>query len=649
MQDKPRILEFLRAADDPAADQSLAAALPHVDPLLQLELIDTLLHRDRPEGLAFLPEIFDQLTEAGRSHVVAGSAKLFSSLRNSIRSPNSQTRINALDIVRRGGNPRLAYLAAVAIHDGAAKIRADAAETLRQMAEKHLVNHAQTTSILRDGFDAAESMNETIVATIQMVSEERKYLLAALREALGSFESHHRPEILEASMLFADELVDVLFKGGTLLRGKLTHAMIEIVGDKLRPHVVPFVYVALGHSEMRRKMVALLANCHDSEFFVEFIRHHWLGLDPAIRKNLGAIRSLEWLGDGFEAAFTIPPEVAAMVPSWLMELGLAVDQKVAVLSNLLLVDNVSANRAAIWALTRFNMPAATSALQGALEHEDEGIRALARREVEFRRRRALKTSQHVRQDRPAEWARLLNSAGLTETFEDFWQNFECIGPELAMAEGRGALEFVPGLSIHLRTRLMDQQPAERIRALRFVSTLGLAKSFAAEIFGLCNDALAEVRAMAMQTLGHIGDTTSRRILERAVSHDTPTVQARAIESLDQIGEIRDPAILIPLLNCDDAHVRGAAIRVLLRLHSPEAASTLVGMLRDRRVEHRCTALWVIDQLRLISLASRLEEMAQGDPDPRIGRTARQVLRRLQPFRSAGAVEASTNGGEILNA
>ncbi|MFQ5429326.1 MAG: hypothetical protein ACE5E1_03355, partial [Phycisphaerae bacterium] len=56
---------------------------------------------------------------------------------------------------------------------------------------------------------------------------------------------------------------------------------------------------------------------------------------------------------------------------------------------------------------------------------------------------------------------------------------------------------------------------------------------------------------------------------------------------------------------------------------------LIAMLRDPRADHRCAALWIVDQLKLTAISSRISDMANSDPDPRIARIARQVARRLQ--------------------
>lgn len=624
-----KILDFLRSAADPAADDAILAALEMVPPEMHLQLVDLLIARESPTGLAGTINLYDQLEPMARSRIVGSTARLFATLRTSIRSSRNQTRLNALQIIRRSENPRLAYLAALAIHDGAVKIRAEGAVTLREMSLRHLTNHIQTTAILRDADEDGGSLATTIVATVKMIIEERQFLLSAMEDALASFESHHRAEVLEAAMLFADQLEDQLFTKNAMSRGKLTQAMLEIIGEHLAKKFVPFLYVSLKYPELRRRVIDLISACKDTEFFAEFIRQHWLIGDPAIGKGLGQLKTLEWLGDGFEPSFSLPADVAAIAPGWVVALGIPLEQKVAVLLNFLLIDNPAANRAAIWALRMIEAPGASLALQSAMEHEDAVVRTIAARELEFRKQREVAVRPRINGNRPPEWSALLESAGLNEEFEDLWLNFERVSPARARIAGKKALEFIPGLSIQLQNKLTGNQPIDRIRALRLIMALELADHFKREVFSITNDPTPEVRATAIRALGRIGDLTSRRILERALAQDTSIVQAQAIEALEQIGGLKETGLFTPLLESEDANVRAAAVRVLLKLRVPKAASVLVAMMQDARAEHRCMALWVIDQYRLAAIAPRLREMVKNDPDPRIARTAQQVLKRLE--------------------
>lgn len=639
MAKRPKILDVLSRIEHPVADEAIVAGILFVEPHLQSSVVDLLLSRGHAVGLEALPQLYDKLDEGSRGRIIAKTALLFSALRACIRSSDVQTRQNTLQIIRASGNLRLAYLVALAMHDGAAKVRADAAATLLELAEQHDRNYAETKAILQETAGPDSSLSQAIVAALKMLREERHYLLSALRDSLESYESHHRPEVLAAAMSHADELEDSLFKNSTLKRGKLTHAMLEILGGTLvdgyvartaglPARYVPFIYVSLRYPELRRRVLTLLSTLRDSEFFVEFIRHAWLARDPGNRRHLVAVRSLAWLGDGFEPAFTLPADAAAMLPGWLVAFGLPSDQKVTILQNLLLIDNLEANRAAIWALVKIHTPSATLALQGALEHESPSVRRMAEFEIAHRRRMEHRLVHRTRKDRPAEWAQLLEKAGIDEIFDDWWHHFEGLQPAQAQLAGRFAPEFVEGLALQVQSKMLDAQPAERLRAVRFVTSLHITDRFRKELFSLANDPMPEVRAAAMKALVHIGEATSRRILERGLIDDSPVVQAAAIEALDAIGGLRNPDALLPKTKSENAAVRAAAIRALLKMHVPQSAIALVMMLQDPRVEHRCTALWIVDQMRLSAVSQRVRDMAENDKDPRIARTAQQVLRRL---------------------
>ncbi len=482
--------------------------------------------------------------------------------------------------------------------------------------------------MLRDVGDGDAALTMPIVQTLRLMSEERQQLVSSIRESLSYFESHHRPEVLEAAMYLAHELEDSLVADGTLKRGKLTQAMLEIYSTTPSPRLAAFTYIALRYPELRRRIVTVLSNLRDPVFFAEFIRHQWLARDPSITIHLAAIRSLAWLADGFEAAFTLPPAVSALAPAWISHLGLPSDQKVRLMLNFLLIDNPGANRSAAWELLQILTPASNSALQSAVDHDDPTVRRLADLECRHRRRQELRQTRQIRRNRPAEWCELLDKAGLSEEFEPFWAGFERIPPQLARVCGAHAVKFVPGFQTQVQVKLIAQHPADRLRAMRMLIDLGLTERYCREIFSAANDAVKEVRCMAMSALGHLGDGTSRRILERALSDADAPVQAAAIEALDRVGVQKRVELFLPKAQSESAEVRAAAISALLRLHVPKAAVALVAMMSDERSDHRCSALSIVEQLQLHAILPRVEDMAANDPDERIARIAQHVHRRL---------------------
>lgn len=633
------ILDILADLEGDAADEALVAALSVVAPARQIEIVRLLLARKQTVGLTGLPSLLHKLDPQARLTLIEQSDCLFGALRTSARSSNAQTRQNTLEIISESGDARLAYLAAHAIHDGSPRIRAQAAATLFHLAQEHLHDAKQASHEIREASLANATAGRTTAKIFRSIAESREFIVAALDESLEHYESHHRPEIVEAAMFYATDLEPSLLKQSTIKRGKLSHAIEEILSQRLRPEHAQFVYIALSFQELRRKIVTILSRCHDSAFFYELIRLQWLGRDPHVRRHLAAIRRLSWLVDGYEATFNLPVDVAIAMPAWLLPLGLPVGEKISLLLNLLMLDDARVHRAAAWALTKIELPEATTALHSLLEHQDESVRRIARRELDHREH-SERSYQKPRtmKSRPDEWARLLEAAGIGEDFESIWQNYERLDPGLAKRAGHHALKYINSFVMCLQTKLLSKSPADRLRALRIAQTLFLGKHFQKDVFAAANDTDVDIRTAAIATLGQVEGETTRRILERSLLDSSPVVRVAGIESIDALRLPHAKEMIEPLTDCDESDVRAAAVRCLLRQRSPNAANTLMRMLIDKRPDHRCAALWLVDQLKIHTVASRIRVVAEADPDPQIARIAQHVARRLANISHSPNVE-----------
>lgn len=640
--------QYFLGCRDIAADKAIVDAMPHVPESRQRNLLHILFEHGADEGLEAVPTLFHHLGKTAQSDVIANAAQLFGALRATSRHPETQTRLNSVQIIQRSLNPRLAYLAAIALNDAAVQVRAEAAATIRNLTIHHWRTHYETRLVLQDLSsdaptpDAAADRNlaHAIVQTLQMIRDERGHLLEALRDAVGNFDTHHRTEVLQAAMLLAEELEQSLFHPNTLKRGKITQAMMELFTDQITPELAPFVYIALCHPEPRRRVLNALAATRNDDFFVGMIRCHWLAREPRIRRGLAFVRSLAWLADPMHAAFSLPADAATLAPGWLITLGIPTDQKIALLRQFTLIDNPAANRAAVWALVQINVPASTLALRELLDHENPALRRIVELELKHRRRiedRLVPT----RLNRPEGWARMLHRAAINEEFESLWNRFDQLDPREAGAAGPCALRYISGFTTQVQVRLVSNQAADRLRAVRLIIALNVAPEFARTLFNMANDPDAEVRAATLEAVARVHDETARRILERALADNNPLVQTAAIDALDYINDRRRAELVAP--HCDSLHapVRAAAVRVLLRLHKPDGANELLRMLNDPRPDHRCHALWIIDLLKLTPLHARVSEMCHNDPDPRIERIAHHVARRLLKASNSPNPAAST--------
>ena len=142
---RPKIFDVLRKCRDLAADEALVAGLLRVPPEQQHEIVRILIERGNEPGLIALPEIFHKLDHDSRTMILASTAVLFGSLRANIRSPQGQSRLNTLEIIRHSGCLQLGYLVAFALHDGSERVRSEAAQVLRQLTDKHWRGYEETT------------------------------------------------------------------------------------------------------------------------------------------------------------------------------------------------------------------------------------------------------------------------------------------------------------------------------------------------------------------------------------------------------------------------------------------------------------------------------------------------------------------------
>ncbi len=102
------VYALLARSNNAAADRALVDALPDLDSELQDVALDTLIQRDRPAGLALVVAAYPDWTNSLRQRVVARAEVLSAGLRLAIDSDSADTRLAAVEIVRRGNGAKCA-------------------------------------------------------------------------------------------------------------------------------------------------------------------------------------------------------------------------------------------------------------------------------------------------------------------------------------------------------------------------------------------------------------------------------------------------------------------------------------------------------------------------------------------------------------
>ncbi|HZW10064.1 MAG TPA: HEAT repeat domain-containing protein [Phycisphaerales bacterium] len=198
----------------------------------------------------------------------------------------------------------------------------------------------------------------------------------------------------------------------------------------------------------------------------------------------------------------------------------------------------------------------------------------------------------------------------------------------------------------------------RIGAIGAVEPLVL--SIVRDSFGESAGAAPRVAATAVACLGDLRAARVAAVLTECLArHPDPRVRANAAEA---IGRRRLPDRSRRILTggaADDHHrVRASALRTLLAAwpdakpsgdSAGAAVQGIISMLLDQRPAHRLAGVWVVQRAltggaskpvgrRWPELASRVNCLAGGDPDPQVRARAAAVTRRL------AAAHAATHAG-----
>jgi hypothetical protein len=638
------VLNVLRTADTSAADQALAVALARVDGPTARAVIETLLARHSREGLKGLIACWHRMDEPVREVVLARGDLIFSALREGFSSPDEQTRINVIEIIRRGRFCRAAYLLDSGLRDREPAVRTAAAQVVYALAEQ-LIQSVPDYSLKPEAEPAIDE-HRRYMFELERYQEDRRQLAAAVDAALASFELHQNAGVIEAAMWLVDDMGTGIWKMLLVPGSRLTRAAQGLLGQKCDPRLVPFMLQALGYAEFRPIVAQALASSNDPAFLEALLRESWRLAQNKTARALTTVRDLGCARNQLADLVCLPADAQRHFTRCVLASGLSGEVKIEVLREMHRRGQPAGRRAALWGLVGFQDPQSTSVLCSIDAEGDPEYAWIARREL-ARRRPA---------DYPLE---SLLSGGLSRpagkepepepmTGVAYWLAYDHLGEvdrvrlgrEL-LADGRLSPEMVRGW-------LGSSEPSDKVRALRVVGSLRLAAEFEEQIYRLCHDSHAEVRSAAVAVLGSVPTPTSKRLLHTTLYDPDPRVQANTVEALEQLGGAATAAELIPKLASPDNRTRANAVRALLNLGVREAASTLLLMLRDENRAHRVSGLWLVEQMRLLPLAARVLEMARADEDEQVRGRAKTLAERMKSSRSEPGPAGAAEGKEVLS-
>lgn len=485
-----RILKFYRwlaAGPAPACDRVLGAALQHAEPEWAERIMRILLDRGGESAWSELISRLPDLPAEVRERIESDGERRRAAIAEAMRNPSEAARLNALAAIERDLNPRMAYLIPDGLRDPSAEVRASSARLLRALAEKVL-----------DAPDVPDRRRQ--------LAEDRKLVADAAAAAFHSFDVHHRIEALEIGLWFAADLRAQLWPTISNHRSRVGVVLSEHLHEWSPVRLTGFLLTALANASWRQRAVDALSAASGAEMLIAVLRVSFVLDDPAIARQLGAVRGRSWF-QGLDAdAGGIPHELVVHIPRWVRHVGMSDGDRLAILNQWIATPSSALHRGAVYALADVGGDAARDQLRSVAE----GGSPLARfahwcvlsRDAGLVRSAASSSEQRLA-DRGSRWQAPAHSE-LDRDFILLWQ--VCRRTPAAQRS-----EIIQTLREHadvwrglIRVHLGAPDPRDRILALQIVSTPDLALRFRHELDALCHDAVEGIRQLAATLLETIG-------------------------------------------------------------------------------------------------------------------------------------------------
>ncbi|MCH8853128.1 MAG: HEAT repeat domain-containing protein [Planctomycetes bacterium] len=625
MTQPPRVYQVLLAAENRAADDVLLSALSELDPDHAAYAVDTLLKRQEPQALRHLINDYHELPGSCKARLEKHLPALESVLREAIRCPKEQPRLNTIDLVASGRSCSMAYLLSMGLRSASFETRAEAASALRELTY-------HTTPYVEEGaFDTDWLIGlEDRYREFALVETDQGLLATALSEALVDYDTHRRLAVVEAIGMLSLHLEQELGVQACKPQSKFWWAVLDRLTHDPHPCLAALTLQALAMKQLRSPIAKIISKCRTDEFMTSVIRHSWMLGDAAIRAGCRSITRLAWMEDGPRPILELSAADLQRAVRFFECTRIPEAQRIEWYKAILLSDHQDKRAVVLFALAGINNEESSEVLHVLVDWADPKLAGiatrvlLARREIDAPNDAGRYRSRNTAEETPASGQKRYAD------FEQYWNGFDHMSEPLRLLHGRRLLShdprFLESLGVKLRSHDAGGTAADRARAINIIRHLSLVEYFREGVVDCALDPDRFVRSTAVKAVGQLRTPASERLLSEALRDPDRRVRANAIEALDQTQSPRRAEQVRPSLADSDHRVRAAAIKTLLKLQVREAAEELLRMLDHPSRAHRASALWVIEKHGLAGIANRVASMAENDPDEMVRRRARRMWR-----------------------
>lgn len=343
------VYKWLAQQHDAEVDRALAVGLERAEEAYTPRIVELLQRRKRESAWTGLVANYDRLPERVQERLrepsVLTRAGIAGAMKGSVRH-----QLNALELLKQCGHAQLCYLASDVLRSRNRALQNAAVEVLQVQAEQVL--------------ESCATRPVTDTSCREEARTQRSEYTRALREAVKTYESHRRPEILELALWFATDLGGDLWRALDDARTGCGIVVNQHLADWNSPRLAGFLLLALARQPWRGKARTILESWTSLAELIALVQKTELARHPEIRRVLGQIQHPKWFTANAGNMTHLPADVRAHIPYWACYVGLTEDERLRCLRNWQASMYPEVHRAAVYALASIDHPDALRVLAG---------------------------------------------------------------------------------------------------------------------------------------------------------------------------------------------------------------------------------------------------------------------------------------------
>ena len=604
------IYDLFRHSPDPAADRALLMGLRRAQEPYRTSIFETLAESGRVEGATELVQKFHTYPQHWQDILVEKAERLHRGLRQGGSDGNTQTRLNALTIIKKSGYVRLTDMVAILLRDQDLPVAQTAGEVLIEQAIEHRTHFTVENN---EAFDhLCDNRN-------QPDRRDHWIFISALQTALNNYKLHRRWESVFAAMTLVPATVDRFWENRLESYQNVGKVIRNILTNVHRAELVAFGLSALMITDLRPAVIRAIANNTRSDYLSAFAMSVSKHQNDTLRYALSMVKHPRWLDPLIVPPGALDAHAQDALVDLILMIGADDEAKIAYLSALCEEGAEQVGLKALGALEQFSEASIRQAYRRAVGsgHETVALAALhkllSQKHSQLRRflAKQLKSSHEQVKDLSRETLQAM-------IFNAYWKNFDALSRPQQFKAGQALFKINPQ---EAQQRWLEHttmaNPNRRVLALRVARILDRVETSRDTILKMTRDSHANVRSCAIAALGQVNSdsvSTVEPYLRDALYDRDARVQANAVEALEKLDLKHNAKTLEPLMDSKDNRLRANTIKALLNWKVAAAKAAIQKMVSDPSLKHRRSGLWVLRQTQnLLNIPKLLKKQTVEKP------------------------------------